>query len=61
MRLIASLLAVALLTTSCATTQPRQQAPQAQPVEASAPPALLGALTAWWWARRLRSRINSPK
>jgi hypothetical protein len=61
MRLIASLLLVAVLTTSCATTQPRQQAPQSQPVEASDPPAPLGALTAWWWARRLRSRINSSK
>ncbi len=58
-RLLALLL-VALLTTSCASsTQPRRQAPEAQPVEAPAPPVLFGALTAWWWARRLRSRINS--
>ena len=55
-----ALLLVALLTTSCASsTQPRRQAPEAQPVEAPAPAAFLGALTAWWWARRLRSRINS--
>jgi hypothetical protein len=61
MRLIASLLPLAVLITSCATTQPRQQAPQSQPQEVSAPMALLGATTALWWARRLRSRINSPK
>jgi len=61
-----AILLIALLTTSCAgSTQPRRQPPQAQPVEASAPPAILGALTAFWWARRFRKRLrnssNDPK